>query len=168
MWLVTDNSFFGIIENIQEQGFSMLDIAVFWNNYFPVSVTLSFTISLISISLFANSHVIQINLSLPFFLFYLVFQKVKLHLSWEKISYLNAKPCSLLGVHKNTQVENPGEGVAQIFASGVSKLSGKITWGVPYFSSYCIFIKKFFENCLGGGVSLHSPSPPVCICVHVW
>ncbi len=57
--------------------------------------------------------------------------------------------------HRCTRVQNPGEGVAQIFA-WVSRLSGHRKF--PYFGFYCIFISKFFEN-LPGGSLLYPPSP---------
>jgi hypothetical protein len=73
-----------------------------------------------------------------------------------------------------TGVENPGEGVAQIFAWG-SRLSGQnCARGAPYFGFYCVFIKSFFLVCLerGGVVLCYTPffliSPPLPPCVHLW
>ncbi len=66
-----------------------------------------------------------------------------------------------------TQVENPGEGVAQIFAKiprgGGSRLSGKIARGVTYFGFYCIFINKSYEVCLRRSYIYPPPSPPPCV-----
>ena len=60
------------------------------------------------------------------------------------------------------RVENPGEGVPEVFAKiprGV-----KFSWGAPNFRFYCIFINKCFEICLGWGVLyLLVPSPPPCV-----
>ena len=72
-------------------------------------------------------------------------------------------------VHKCTGVENPREGVPDVFCQnpqggGGSRLSGKIAWGSPYFRFYCIFINKCFEICLRGVIYLPSPHlAPVCI-----
>ncbi len=82
------------------------------------------------------------------------------------IKGLSRKGC----VHRCTRVENPGEGVPDVFAKipRGSRLSGKIAWvGSPYFGFYCIFINKCFEICLRGVLYLPSPlpqlNPPVCI-----
>jgi hypothetical protein len=72
------------------------------------------------------------------------------HLFWKKISYLDAKPCSLLSVHKYTQDEQTGEWVAQIFALGVSKLSGKITRGSPVLA-FIAFSSRSSLKIAGGG-----------------
>ncbi len=65
-----------------------------------------------------------------------------------------------------TRVENPGEGVWDVFAKiprGVKAFRKNCLGGSPYFGFYCIFINKFFKN-LPGGVLSHPPHPPVCIC----
>jgi hypothetical protein len=53
--------------------------------------------------------------------------------------------------HRCTRVENPGEGLPDIFAKfpNGSRLSEKIVRGVLYFGFYCIFIKSFLKICLG-------------------
>ncbi len=60
--------------------------------------------------------------------------------------------------HRYTRVENPGEGVPDVFAKisrggGGSGLSGKIARGSPYF-----LLTSFLKICLGGAVP--SPFPP--------
>ncbi len=69
--------------------------------------------------------------------------------------------------HRCTRVQNPGEGVPDVFCQnpqGGQGFQEKIAWGVPYFGFYCIFINKWFEICLRGVLHLPSPlPPPVCI-----
>ncbi len=75
----------------------------------------------------------------------------------------------LVDVHRCTRVENPGEGVRDVFAKiprggGVKGFRKNCQGGSTYFAFYCIFINKFFKN-LPGGVLFHtlSPSlPPLC------
>ncbi len=55
--------------------------------------------------------------------------------------------------HRCTRVENPEEGVAQIFSKipGGQGFPDKVARGwVPYLGFYCIFTNKFFENLHGG------------------
>ncbi len=68
-----------------------------------------------------------------------------------------------------TRVENPGDGIAQIFSKipwggggGFTKLSGQNCQGVPSFGFYCILIYIFI--CLGGLMFTLPPSPR---CVHL-
>ncbi len=71
--------------------------------------------------------------------------------------------------HRCTRVENPGEGVRDVFAQiprgGVKGFRKNCQGGSTYFAFYCIFINKFFEN-LPGGVLFHTPPsplpPPLC------
>ncbi len=68
--------------------------------------------------------------------------------------------------HTCAQVENPGEGVCDVFAKipRGSRLSGKIAGRVHLFGFYCIFINKFFKTFPGGQCYFITPSPlPVCI-----
>jgi hypothetical protein len=69
-------------------------------------------------------------------------------------------PCSLLGVHKYTQVENPGEGLAQIFDWGVSKLSGKIIWGSPISALIAFLSRSSLKIACGEGCHCIPPLPP--------
>ncbi len=74
--------------------------------------------------------------------------------------FTNLKQTSLfLGVvQRCTRVENPGEGVPEVFCCKIlswSRLSGKIT---PYFGLHWIFINKCLEICLEG--SYFYPQPP--------
>ncbi len=79
--------------------------------------------------------------------------------------------------HRCTQVENPGEGVPEVFAKipWGSRLSGKITKGQRFpalfwevycnLIEFCFYYAKCFEICLG---VLYLPSPfpshpPVCM-----
>ncbi len=65
--------------------------------------------------------------------------------------------------HRCTRVENPGEGVRDVFAKiprgGVKGFRKNCQGGSTYFAFYCIFINKFFEN-FPGGVLFHTPLPP--------
>ena len=74
-------------------------------------------------------------------------------------------------LHRCTRVENPGEGVRDVFAKfprgGGQGFQEKLPGGSTYFAFYCIFINKFFEN-LPGGVLFHTPPPPLTPpCVHL-
>ncbi len=64
--------------------------------------------------------------------------------------------------HRCTRVENPGEGVAYIFAWG-SMLSGKIAWGSPNLAVIAFLLTRFFFNLPGGGFLYHFPSSPPCV-----
>ena len=68
--------------------------------------------------------------------------------------------------HGYTRVENPGEGVAHIFASGGQGFPDKTARGVPYFGFYCIFINIFFLICLV--VSYIIFPSPLTTRVHLW
>ena len=61
-------------------------------------------------------------------------------------------------IQRCTRVNNPG---------GVKALQTKLPGGVPYFGSYCIFINKSFQICLGG-VSYVNPAPSPFTCVNLW
>jgi len=66
--------------------------------------------------------------------------------------------------HRFTRVENPGDGVPEVFAKipRGSRLSGKIAKGAggsPYFGFYYIFINQCFEICMRGILYL-----PVRLC----
>ncbi len=75
-------------------------------------------------------------------------------------------------VHRCTRVENPREGVRDVFAKiprgGVKGFRKNCQGGYTYFAFYCIFFNKFFKN-LPGGLLFHPPPPsplpppPVCI-----
>jgi hypothetical protein len=65
--------------------------------------------------------------------------------------------------HRGAQVENPGEGVAQIFAWGGQGFPNKTTWRV-ILGFIAFLLTSFFENLLGGSyVVPPSPLTPVCI-----
>ncbi len=69
--------------------------------------------------------------------------------------------------HRCTRVENPREGVPDVFAKIPRRGQGfqeKLPWRSPYFGFYCIFINKCFEICLRGVLYLPSPPPYV----HLW
>ncbi len=55
--------------------------------------------------------------------------------------------------HRCKQVENPGEGVAQIFAWGGQGFHGKITWGFPILAFVAFLLTSFSKICLGMAVS---------------
>ncbi len=106
---------------------------------------------------------------LPFF--ELVTQTTKRIRHFKKkscIIVINIKTVFYKLMHRCTQVENPGEGVPDVFdkiCRGGSRLSVKIAWGgSPYFGFYCILIHKCFEK-----LTLPPPPPgptsppPVCI-----
>jgi len=68
-------------------------------------------------------------------------------------------------------VENPGDGVARIFAKipvGVNAYRAQLPGRVHYFGFYCIFINKFFENLPGGSYAIPqfplTPHPRVHLC----
>ncbi len=82
-------------------------------------------------------------------------------------------PSCILIYHRCTRVENPGEGVRDVFAKiprgGVKGFRKNFQGGSTYFAFYCIFINKFFEN-LPGGVLFHTPPPPPYpppVCIYV-
>ncbi len=61
-------------------------------------------------------------------------------------------------------VENPGEGLVQIFAQilmGSMLLGQNCQWRVTYFGFHCIFIQKIFENLPGGGGGYVIPPSPL-------
>jgi hypothetical protein len=68
-----------------------------------------------------------------------------------------------VSIHRCTRVENPGEGVRNVFAKIPRRGQGfqeKLLGGSTYFAFYCIFINKFFEN-LPGGCCFIPPPPPL-------
>ena len=65
-----------------------------------------------------------------------------------------------------TRVEQPGEGVPEVFAKiprGVQGFQEKLPGGSPYFGFYCIFYCKCFEICLRGVLYLPVPLTPPMI-----
>ncbi len=76
--------------------------------------------------------------------------------------------------HRCTRVENPGEGVRDVFAKiprGGSRVAGKIARGGPPILCFIAFLLTSFSKiCLGGGgVLFHTPLPPYppAPCVHL-
>jgi hypothetical protein len=62
--------------------------------------------------------------------------------------------------HRCTWVENPGEGVPDVFAKiprGVKGFRKNCLGGSPYCGFYCIFINKYFEIC---------PTSPLPVCIY--
>jgi hypothetical protein len=115
-----------------------------------------------------NCHVIN---TVGFSLLYTTFFKRKKIYFWWKLALfgspiLRGHPAGFVQKkhysHRCTRVENPGEGVRDVFAKiprGVISFRENCRGGSTYFSFYCIFINKFFEN-LPGGVLFHTPFPP--------
>jgi hypothetical protein len=77
-------------------------------------------------------------------------------------------------MHKCTLVENPGEGIPDVFCQNPKGSWGKgqgfqekLPGGSPYFGFYCIFINKCFEIYLRGYYIYPTPYPhltsPMCI-----
>ncbi len=78
-----------------------------------------------------------------------------------KIMLWEERLVSLRLGHRCTRVENPGEGVPDVFRRNC------LGWGFPYFGFYCVFINKRFEICLRGVLYLPSPPTPPSF-VHLW
>jgi hypothetical protein len=81
--------------------------------------------------------------------------------------------CDDSPAHRCTRVENPGEGVRDVFAKiprGVNGFRKNCQGGSTYFAFYCIFINKFSENLPGvgpgGGAVSYPPPPPPPVCIY--
>ncbi len=90
--------------------------------------------------------------------------KLSIILSWMVcfLSFIIEILASKDNLHRCTHVENPGDGVTQIFAKSLrgQGFPEKIALGVPYFGFCCIFMYKSFEIFLWGPSPLTLPPTP--------